>query len=507
MSDDVLVRFLSWVITVAIIALVALVSSSTLLTTSPIALAAGTATEALDDGTRPLAGATRYDTAAKIAQKFVENSSALDGYVVGDAIVVSGTSFADALPAAALAGYRRAPILLTLPTELVSEVRAFVTRNSISRIHIIGGTDAVSTEVETALAAINGVTVTRLAGEDRYATALVVAREVAGIAAASAADTTEGATNTTGPHLGTYCVTNEPALLLATGEGFADALAGGPMAYAGPLPIILTPGTGLRPDALAFLRASQATRVVILGGTAVISDAIQTQITDLGIATTRLAGSDRFATATAITQALTTSCWEPDAFGIANGRIPFDALAASPLLGLHEDPLLLTEPTSLPTATTDWLAASPTRGNTASSITFSVLGGTAVVPANVVAQAITAAINAEPITATIVAYPNEFRFVVNFSEAVDRDTAELKNSYLLDGVSLTDKYTVTYYPPDPMADNPFAHALVDLCCTRLAPSVVITVQPTAIKAARHDTNDNRHVVATTHTVPATRPLP
>ena len=468
---------------------------------APVA-AASSASEVVNaDGSRPLAGATRYETAALIAQAFVDEALDKDDYVVTSAIVVSGEGFADALSAASLAGLERAPILLTPPNTLANEVESFVSRSDIETVYIVGGTAAVSQSVSDALAAMAGVSVTRFSGADRYATALAIAEQVGGAA---------------GESLSNYCSTGDKAVLLANGEGFADALSGGPLAYDGLLPTLLTTPAELPPAVLSYLETASIDRVVILGGTAAISDAIQTQITDLGIETTRLAGADRFGTATAVTKALTTGTadcgWGAQAFGFANGRSPYDALAGSALLGQRQSPLLLAEPNQLPAATASYLAATPVIQNGKSSnLALSVLGGGAAIEPAVVAQAISSAVNAAPsdktIDAEVIGYPNEFRFIVNFVEEVDSDSAELRSAYQIDGTVLADKYTVTYYAADPDADNPEAHVLVDLCCTRLSAGAVITVQANTIRATGFGQGDNRYVAAVSYTVPAARPLP
>lgn len=472
----------------ALLASLLLVAS---LGSSPIQ-AANSAAEALDDdGSRPLAGSTRYATALKIAQRFIDESADVNGTVVTDAILVSGTGFADALSAAALAGHFQAPILLTHPTVLTGAVRSFITRNNIDDVFIVGGPAAVSTSVATALGALPGVDVERLSGANRYATALAVAREVAG---------------SSGGNLSTYCSTNDRAVLLANGDGFADALASGGLAYNGPTPLLLTPKAGLPADVLTFLTETRTERVVILGGTAVVPAAIQSQLTAMQIAVTRLAGANRFATATAIATALTTgpgTCsWEPDNFGLANGRTPYDALAGSPLLGLRRDPLLLVEPTSVHAATSAYLSATPNRrNNTATLLTFSVLGGTSTVPRSVVASAIETATTSNPITATVVARPGESSFVINFSEEVDPDSAERHSSYLFENDLLINDDTIIYYSPDTTADNPNAHVEIELDRVRLAADNTITIKPNAIKALQFDQDDNRTVGGTTFRVP------
>src|SRR5262249_10193512 len=121
---------------------------------------------------------------------------------------------------------------------------------------IVGGTSAVTTNVENALGAlpvydISGstpvatntkLTVSRVGGTDRYDTAKKVA-ELPGL--------DQG--GTLGAKANGSC-TPLAAAIVASGENFPDALAAGGLAYSGaadggcgsgPLPLILTPKAGL----------------------------------------------------------------------------------------------------------------------------------------------------------------------------------------------------------------------------------------------------------------------
>ena len=122
--------------------------------------------------TRRLGGSTRYQTALEI--------SANNFYMSDWVIVASGQSFPDALAAAPLAGALRAPVLLTphdnLPTGLIAEINRLGARN----ILVIGGSGAVGDTVWNALGNnIAPTSMRRIAGADRYATAALVALEVA----------------------------------------------------------------------------------------------------------------------------------------------------------------------------------------------------------------------------------------------------------------------------------------------------------------------------------------
>ncbi len=63
------------------------------------------------------------------------------------AILASGTGYADALPAAGIAGAYKAPLLLTNPTSLSSVVGVQLVEMGVKKVIIVGGTPAVSSGV------------------------------------------------------------------------------------------------------------------------------------------------------------------------------------------------------------------------------------------------------------------------------------------------------------------------------------------------------------------------
>jgi hypothetical protein len=149
----------------------------------------------------------------------------------------------------------------------------------------------------------------------------------------------------------------ERTAILTTGNGFADALAAGPLAYAGRYPVLLTTPTSLVAEASQALTQLHVERVLILGGSTAISQGVEDAVRNMSINVTRIAGFDRTATAAALA-----------AFELANpalGFSPFhanlargddagggvDALAGGPHAGREHAPILLTAgPDTLDTA-------------------------------------------------------------------------------------------------------------------------------------------------------------
>ncbi len=354
------------------------------------------------DTTIRLAGATRYSTAAAIANEVGCSN---------DIILASGENQPDALAAAALARAVQAPILLTPATSLSPDASAEIgicASASAQTVHILGGESAVSAAVATAVDALPNVTVNRISGPNRYETAVEIANTVGAGAI--------------GQFLGKRTV------ILASGTSFADALAAGPISYrgvvggtgAGPHPILLTPVDALPAVTDTALTDLGVQQVVIAGGTSVVSDAVETAIEAKGIDVIRVAGANRYATAAALSTVAVTPAgsggfgFDGKNVGLANGTPAFggfDALAAAPYLGKNAAPLLGTADT-LPAESAAFLTA-----NNTTITTLHVFGGTTAVSAETVLAAEVAATQSVP-TAAITANEGQSIVKVVFSEAV-----------------------------------------------------------------------------------------
>lgn len=107
-----------------------------------------------------LAGETRYETSLAIA-KAVDSTNE-NAYIVG------GHAEADAMSIAAKAAQANSPIVVVSNGELNEETKKFLNQK---QLEIIGGTNSLSSDVETELAKIDkDKSVTRIAGLDRQET-------------------------------------------------------------------------------------------------------------------------------------------------------------------------------------------------------------------------------------------------------------------------------------------------------------------------------------------------
>jgi putative cell wall-binding protein len=272
-----------------------------------------------------LAGSDRFQTAAMLSQ------SQFNSPGVPTVYVTNGLNFPDALaggPAAAAAG---SPILLVHGStgEIPSATADELTRLAPQSITVLGGPGAVSAATMTALEGYTAGPVTRVAGADRFETAAQISQ------------------NTFDPGVG--------KVFIANGLNFPDALSASAIAARDGAPVLL-----VRPGEIPAATAAELERlnpgeIVIAGGTSVVSTAVQTALgAYTGGAVSRVAGADRYATSVAMSQAHFADGSTSRAY-IATGTNFPDALAAAPIAGLNDAPLLLVPPTGVPQIVLDEL--------------------------------------------------------------------------------------------------------------------------------------------------------
>jgi len=291
---------------------------------------------------RRLSGANRYATAAAIsAATFTPHVQYL--------FIATGLNFPDALAGGALAAQLGSPLLLVQTNSIPPATLAEVQRLQPEEIYVLGSSGVVSESVAVQLS--THAPTYRLAGANRYATAVAVSSGwPAGV----------------------------PNVFIATGANFPDALAGVPASGAlGGGPLLLTAQTSLPPETAAELMRLDPARVVILGSSGVISDAVASQISAAaGAPVLRLAGANRFATAATVSAYAFPAA--ETAF-VANGLDFPDALAGGPSGGAFGGPLLLSTATSAQPPTMQELQRlQPAR--------IFILGGPSVVPDAVINQ-------------------------------------------------------------------------------------------------------------------------
>jgi putative cell wall-binding protein len=196
-----------------------------------------------------LAGPNRYATAVEISKHAYPADGSADAV-----IIATGTNFADALAGAPAAAKLNGPVLLTRGDSLPQVTRDEIARLAPDEILVIGGPNAVSDAV---LADLDALAPTRrVAGANRYETAVALSTDVF--------DTAE-------------------LMYVATGLNFPDALAGAAAAATRGVPLLLVPGSSVPASVLAEITRLGGGTILILGGSAVVSNGVQSTLTFAGL--------------------------------------------------------------------------------------------------------------------------------------------------------------------------------------------------------------------------------
>jgi putative cell wall-binding protein len=291
-------------------------------------------------------GADRISTAVRVSAETYAPG-------VPVAYVATAGAFPDALAGGPEAARTGGPILLTGRTSLAAATRDELARLQPGRIVVLGGTAAVDDTVLAALQPLTTGAVERLAGPDRYATAAAIADRFP---------------------------SGQAVVYVATGTNFPDALAGGAAAAAGDHPIVLTAPASLPAASRAAIARLAPARIVVLGGTGAVSDAV---LADLGTLTSgtvdRLAGPDRFATGAAIAATFPAPT---STVLVATGANFPDALAGTPAAAVRGAPVILVSRDAVPPAAAAQLAR-------LQPLQIAILGGTGAISSGVEAQLLT----------------------------------------------------------------------------------------------------------------------
>ncbi|MFE6963808.1 cell wall-binding repeat-containing protein [Agromyces sp. NPDC057679] len=158
------------------------------------------------------------------------------------------------------------------------------------------------------------MTVSRLQGADRYATAAAISKA-------------------------SYPTPGVPVVYVAAGLEFADALAAAPAAAHKGGPLLLSATSSLPASTLAELKRLAPKQIVIVGGTGAIGGAVATALGKVA-PTKRIGGADRYDTSRRIAA---------DAFGsaktayVATGRDFPDGLSAGAAAGALDVPIVLVD--------------------------------------------------------------------------------------------------------------------------------------------------------------------
>lgn len=154
------------------------------------------------------------------------------------------------------------------------------------------------------------ISTSRLAGSDRYATAVAISQ-----AGWSQADT----------------------VIIATGLNYPDALAASALTKSKDAPILLTETAAMDQSVVDEIKRLKATKAILIGGTGVVGTGVEDQLIGLGLSITRLGGTDRYDTSVKIGETIGVS----SGIIVATGLNFPDALSIAPIAAIKSMPVLL----------------------------------------------------------------------------------------------------------------------------------------------------------------------
>ncbi len=259
---------------------------------------------------------------------------------VSRVVISRDDDFADALASGVL---QDASPLMLVPRNgpVPDRVLAEISRVGAGSAVILGGDAAVSPQVEQQLAGA-GISVQRRQGGSRFETAIA-------IAAAEAPDAT------TAILARAYGADPDSPT-----QGFADALAAGAMAADNGWPILLSDTGQLTTATRDYLAGSKITRVMIVGGTAAVSDGVADEVRALVGTIERIAGDSRAGTAVEIAKERgTNSAADAARIVLVDGTSPdgfAGGFAAAAHAAFFDAPILLADGLGLPPETQAFLA-------------------------------------------------------------------------------------------------------------------------------------------------------
>ncbi|MDO9396306.1 MAG: cell wall-binding repeat-containing protein, partial [Herbiconiux sp.] len=190
-------------------------------------------------------GTDRFDVSANLSRGVFKSGKAV-------AYVASGLVFPDALSGSAAAGKNGSPVLLVQPDAVPTSVELELKRLAPAQIVVLGGRNTVSDPVLTQLNRI--APTSRTSGADRFD----------GSAAISAAN----------------FPAENPLVFVASGAVFPDALSGSAAAIAAGSPVLLVSKDTMAASIDRELDRLLPSKIIVLGGTGTISDAVLTALRD-----------------------------------------------------------------------------------------------------------------------------------------------------------------------------------------------------------------------------------
>ncbi|CAM5486149.1 cell wall-binding repeat-containing protein [Leifsonia shinshuensis] len=265
------------------------------------------------------AGADRFATSVEVSK--ASYPAALSS--TATLYIANGVSFPDALSGGPAATQGSGPLLLTAPGYLPTSVSDEIKRLKPQHVVVVGGPAVVSEDVVTALKQLSP-DVQRVYGGDRFGTSQAVIK---------------------------HAFTTAPLVYVTTGLNFPDSLSAGGAAGSLHAPLLLVNGgaTSVDTATASLLSSLGTTKIVVIGGSAVMSPSLVADFASFGTVT-HLAGVDRFDSSQQIVE---TAFGHSSRVLLANGLNFPDALGASAWSGSTASPLFITLGGCVPQRTLD----------------------------------------------------------------------------------------------------------------------------------------------------------
>lgn len=150
--------------------------------------------------------------------------------------------------------------------------------------------------------------------------------------------------------------TNSDYVVLASGEGYADALCAAPLAKKYNAPIILTEASNLTEAAKAEIKRLNPKQVFIIGKYASVSQKAEDDLKALVSNIKRLGGNDRYETSVMVAKELGTA----ENLVLTSGLGFADALSIAPIAAQQNMPILLTGKDDLPQTVKEYIDSNKT---------------------------------------------------------------------------------------------------------------------------------------------------
>lgn len=196
------------------------------------------------------------------------------------------------------------------------------------------------------------VLVERFGGDDRYDTAIKIAR----------AGWTESSN-----------------IILTYGGDFPDSISAVPLAKKYDAPILLTKKDSLSSQLIQCIEDLKVSNALIVGGTGVVSINVENTLKTMGITVQRIAGSDRYNTSLEVAKLLVDDYTIPDKdIYVVSGKDFPDALSIAPVAAAKQRPILLVSNKSISPNIESFIRNKCVKPN------IYVIGGTGVISENIV---------------------------------------------------------------------------------------------------------------------------